>query len=211
MGYMLRVSFAVFLLAGFAIPASARPVSYPDGWMLMSMNNASENSLMLSYSPTAKDAFGVRSDYRRDEKYWLHTAIYNRLLQRWNRPNSQANIFLQAGAGFGKKGSRAEPAASIGLEADWETRRFYLSYENRFIAAGSIERDFTHKARFGVAPYVAGYNGLHSWLMVQIEHQPDKSHSVTVTPLVRVFTTDVLGEIGISSKSDVMINLTLQF
>jgi hypothetical protein len=61
-----RLSFLVLSIGLFAGPAVARPVSFPDGWMLMSMNDHMEHSFMLSYFPTAKDAFGVRSDYMRE-------------------------------------------------------------------------------------------------------------------------------------------------
>jgi hypothetical protein len=194
-----------------ALPAFARPVSFPDGWMFMQMNDHSEHSLMLSYSPTAKYAVGARSDYMQEYKYWLNTATYNRLLKRWNEKDSQANLFLQTGIGAATKEGITEPAGFLGLEADWETQRLYLSYENSALAAGSIEESFTHKARFGVAPYVGGYDDIHTWFMVQVEHHPYSTDKVVVTPLVRFFTTQFLTEVGISDRADVMLNVTLQF
>jgi hypothetical protein len=195
----------------FAGRADARPVSFPDGWMLMSMNDHMEHSFMLSYSPTAKDAFGVRSDYMRDEEHWVHTAIYNRLLQRWNAADSQGNLFLQTGLGAAYDGRNTDPAASIGLEADWETRRIYFSYENRLLYAGDVEQSFSHKARAGFAPYEGDYDDLHTWLMVQVDHHPKSDDKVVVTPFIRVFTQEVLAEFGISDKKDVMLNVTFQF
>lgn len=191
--------------------AQARPVSYPDGWMIMQMNDHMENSLMASYSPTAKDAVGVRTDYMREDEHWLHTVTYNRLLKRWNAEHSQGNLFLQSGAGFAEDHGDKDAAATAGIEADWETRRIYFSYENRFIYAGDIEQSFSHKARAGFAPYAGSYDDLHTWLMVQVDHHPQERDNVVITPFVRLFNTDALAELGISNKRDILFNLTLQF
>lgn len=179
--------------------------------MLMTMHDHMEYSNMVSYSPTAHYAVGVRSDYMREDKDWLHTATYNRLLQRWNAPDSQGNLFLLTGLGAAEHYSEVDPAVTLGLEADWETRRIYFSYENRYIYAGDVEKSFSHKARAGIAPYIGGYDDLHTWLMIQIDHHPAERDNVVVTPFVRLFTQQLLGEIGISNKGDVMLNATLQF
>jgi hypothetical protein len=79
----MRFSIAAVILASvLPLTADARPVSYPDGRMLMTMHDHMEYSNMLSYSPTAHYAVGVRSDYMREDKDWLHTVTYNRLLKR---------------------------------------------------------------------------------------------------------------------------------
>jgi hypothetical protein len=147
----------------------------------------------------------------REDKDWIHTATYNRLLQRWNAPDSQGNLYLLTGLGEARHGNDADPAATLGLEGDWETRRIYFSYENRLICAGDIEQSLSHKARTGFAPYVGGYDDIHTWLMLQVEYQPTLRENVTVTPFVRVFTQETLGELGISNRNDVMFNLTFQF
>jgi hypothetical protein len=205
--YVLGPVLACFL----SWDASARPVSYPDGWMFMTMNDHMEYSNMLSYSPTAQYAVGVRTDYMREDEDWLHTVTYNRLLKRWNAPDSQGNLFLQTGVGAAQHSDDIDPAATLGIEADWETRRIYFSYENRYIYAGNVERSFSHKARAGIAPYLGGYDDIHTWLMVQIDHHPSERDNVVVTPFVRLFNQELLGEVGISHKGDVMFNATYQF
>ncbi len=179
--------------------------------MAMTMNDHSQNSTMLSYSPTARDAIGIRSDYMREDKEWLHTVTYNRLLKRWNESDSQGNLFLLTGLGAAQQGNDSTMAATLGLEADWETRRLYFLYENRVVEAGDIERAFAQKARVGVAPYIGGYDDVHTWLMVQVDHHPSERDNIVVTPFVRVFTPEVMGELGISNKNDIMFNATFQF
>lgn len=208
MRHYIKAAIAIILLPW---SAEARPVSFPDGWMFMSMHDEMAYSNMLSYSPTARYAMGVRNDYMREDKDWIQTLTYDRLLKRWNAPDSQGNLFLQTGLGMAQGGDTVAPAGTLGMEADWETRRLYVSYENRLIYANNVEKNFAQKARFGVAPYEGGYDDIHTWLMVQVYHHPSERDNVVVTPFVRLFTQEVLGEAGVSNKGDVMFNVTLQF
>lgn len=204
----IRLVLAIFLVP---LVAQARPVSFADGWMLMQMNDGMENSAMASYSPTARDAIGVRTDYMRNDETWLHSLTYNRLLKRWNNSDSQANIFLLTGAGIGDDHGALSPAAFGGIEADWETRRYYLSYENRFIASSANDQSFDQKARVGVAPYVGDYDAVHTWLMLQLQNNQSADDKFVITPLVRVFNTKFLTEVGYSSNETLLFNATWQF
>lgn len=179
--------------------------------MAMTMNDGMENSALLSYSPTARDAIGVRSDYLREDDAWMHALNYNRLLKRWNKADSQANIYMLSGAGVAMRGDDEGAVGWVGMEADWESRRYYVSYENRFIGSGLIEEAFMQRARVGVAPYIADYGDWHPWLMLQVDHRPSNDDEIVVTPLVRIFNEDVLGEAGLSSTGDIMFNITTQF
>jgi hypothetical protein len=192
-------------------PAMARPVSFPGGWMVMQDNDFSQNDLSVSYSPTASDAFGVESDYFRDDNQWLHTVTYNRLLNRWNSAHSQANIFFESGIGVGEDHGYEAPAGFAGIEADWESRRYYASYSNRYIASSAIDQDFSQKARIGFAPYLSPYDGVHPWLMLQVDNNPNYQDKFVVTPLIRLFNTGVLTELGYSSSKTLLANVTLQF
>ncbi len=202
-----------FVAALLLLPSTgqARPVSYPDGWMVMTMNDSTANSTILSYSPTAKEAVGIQVDYLRNDQTWLHTLTYNRLLQRWNNSGSQANMFLITGAGFGDDHGKVAPAGFAGIEADWESRRYYVSYQNRLIASSVNGQPFDQKLRIGVAPYLADYNATHTWLMLELENNPSANEKFTFTPLVRFFNTKILTEVGYSSNKTLLLNATLQF
>ncbi|NBO18599.1 MAG: hypothetical protein EBV03_05105 [Proteobacteria bacterium] len=209
MGY--RKTFLCCTLALAAWPAQARPVAYPDGWMVMGMHDYIRDTATVMYSPTAKDAVGIRTDFMRDREEWFHTATYNRLLKRWNTADSQANIFALSGAGVAQHGDRSNAAALLGMEADWETRRLYTAYENMWMYAGPVSRSYWQRGRVGVAPYAGGYKDVNTWLMLQVDHRPAEKHNVVVTPMVRLFTHQVLGELGISHTGKVMVNITTQF
>ena len=185
-------------------------MGFADSWMFMTNNDFNENSAQVMYSPTARDAFGVETIYFNDENTWLHALTYNRLLQRWNMPDAQANLFLMTGVGATRGHGETDGAAFAGIEADWENRRFYTLYQNRVIGSGGLHENFSQKLRVGVAPYIGNYDDVHTWLMVQVDHFPDRRDDITVTPFVRMFTNSVLGELGVSDKGDVLFNLTYQ-
>jgi len=90
--------------------------------------------------------------------------------------------------------------------ADWETRRWFASYDNNLTYANTIETSFTQKVKVGVAPYTANYDELNTWLMVQFEHYPNTNHEFVVTPLIRLFKDNYLGEIGYSSDHKILFN-----
>ena len=196
--------------------ADARPVSYPGGWTFMTMNDADRNMAHMFYTFTPKLALGYSGEYWRDGNFQLHSLQMNSLLKRWNRKQSQGNLYLKSGIGGAYSDNAPfdndwRAAAFTGLAADWEDRRYYVSYESRFIWADDIYDSFMQKARIGIAPYIGDYGDLHTWLMLQVDHQPESDDSFTVTPLVRFFKGDHLIEAGVSNKGKALFNWTVRF
>ncbi|MGE0754887.1 MAG: hypothetical protein AB7L92_06970 [Alphaproteobacteria bacterium] len=212
----LHLTLGLLALMTFAADASARPISYPGGWMLMQMNDGNMHSLEVDYSPTANYSVGYVAEYWRENDWQLHAVSLNNLIKRWNLPSSQANLYLKSAAGvaysdFGAFDGKTEPAAFTGISADWEDRRFFTMYENHLVYAGDIDKFFMQKARVGIAPYIGDYGDLHTWLMLQVEHNPEKADHFTVTPLVRLFKGETLVEAGVSEDGDVLFNFTMIF
>jgi len=208
-GLALAIGGAIF------IPwAEARPVSYPGGWTIMQKNNGDFSSLHAHWSPTAKDSIGLYSE-RNWQTDWHFTGVqYNRLVKRWNTPNSQANFYLKAGAGqadpFGNDAD-TEAAGFIGLGADWETRRWFVSYEGRAYDLG-FTQDARQSARIGVAPYLGDYGDLHTWLMLEVQNRPEAETPTVVTPLVRFFYDVQLLEIGYTPETEeLLLNWIVRF
>jgi len=204
------------ILVWLAAPAMARPISYPGGWMIMQMNDSLVNSMQLQYSPTAKYSVGYTAEYWRDKEWQFHGFQLNNLLKRWNGADSQANLYLFSAAGVAYSDyqsfqGKTEAAGFTGIEADWEDRRFFTSYENRLTYAGDITKEFWQKARVGIAPYIGDYGDMHTWFMLQVDHAPASSDEVTVTPLVRLFKGTTLGEAGISNRGTILINFMHTF
>ena len=179
----------------------------------MQQNNGDFSAIHAHWSPTARDSIGLYSE-RNWQTDWHFTGVqYNRLVKRWNTPNSQANLYLKAGAGqadpFGEDAD-TEAAGFIGIGADWETRRWFVAYEGRAYDLG-FTQDARQSARIGVAPYLGDYGDLHTWLMLQVDHMPTAEHSLTVTPLVRLFKGEYLTEIGVNNRGEALLNIVIRY
>ncbi len=194
------------------LTVSAKPVTWPGSIQIMSMNDSDMNALHLIYTITPDFSIQNRTDYMRDDHIFIGGIQGNTLLKRWNFPHAQGNIY--AGAGIGTAdgdNSSATPALFTNILADYETRRFFISYEMDGIAAGKTVNQLWHRGRVGVAPYLGGYNDLHTWTMIQTDFRPNMDNDITVTPMLRFFTTHVMIETGVSHRGQGMINLIAQF
>jgi hypothetical protein len=192
--------------------AHARPVSYPEGVTLMQKNDMNRNSVHIHYSPTAKYSVGYRGEYWREDGWRFHGVQVNNLIKRWNQPASQANFYLKSGIGIAHSDENgSELGVFTGIAADWEDRRYFTSYENRLYHAGDENQFFMQSARIGIAPYVGDYGDLHTWFMLQVDHQPENRDSITVTPLVRFFRSEYMAEIGVSDNGDALLNLIIRY
>jgi hypothetical protein len=208
-----RYLAAGLALAALAAPASARPVSYAGGWTVLQDNNGMYSSLHVHYSPTATDSIGLYVEQNQDLDQTFTGLQYNRLVRRWNAPQSQGNLYLKLGAGvadpFGE--SDAAAASFAGIAADWETRRVFVSYDVRARDFGEDE-SLCQAARLGIAPYVAEFGELHTWAMLQVENHPDADEPLTVTPLLRFFKGPLLVEAGYTLEEDeFLLNWTWRF
>lgn len=205
--------FSLLFLSILLLPlaASARPITYPGGWSFMSMNDSDMNALHLFYSPTAEYSIGINHEYMRDSGTHMDVGQINYLVKRWNKANSQANLYLNAGAGIANKSGEFNPALYTGMTADWENRRLLTAYENRFLWADDADEFVKHKARVGVAPYKGDYGDIHTWLMLQADYDAGKDDSFSVTPLVRVFKGTTLLEAGYNLDGGILFNAMLTF
>ena len=203
------------LLVFFAVDAQARPISYADGWTLMQRYNWEKSRVHLHYSPNVRNSFGVSAeDFNANQEYNLNLQ-WNYLLKRRNRKNSQANLYTHSEVGLAAKGNQQEPHLRLKLSGDWETRRHFAAFSTSVRYADQIEDAALHHGlRFGIAPYVAEYGALHTWLMLQIENHPEENEEdnrLIVTPIIRFFKGDYLGEIGVNENGDALFNLAIRY
>ena len=185
---------ALFLVSlGFL---EARPISYPNSWTIMQQHNWEKTLVHVHYSPNAKNSIGILSAYYQEEKDRLTALQWNHLLYRKNQKKSQANLYTKIHLG------RLE--REIG-QTNVSHSAFNLSFDST---------SFHQKTRIGIAPYVAPYGKLHTWLMLQIEHHPDDTDSdnrIIITPMVRFFKGDYLCEIGLNSNNQILFNSIIRF
>lgn len=206
------LGISVIALSSFGA-AEARPVSYPGGWTVMQHNNGNASSLHVHYSPTFQDSIGYYAESNWAYDWTFQGVQYNRLLKRWNTETSQANLYVKAAAGVADPftGGDESLAGFVEIAADWETRRWFTSYSARGHDMG-FDRHFSQSARLGVAPYVGDFGDLHTWLMLEVQHDPETLDPVTLTPLVRFFRGVQLVELGYTPETDrAMFNWIIRF
>ena len=140
----------------------------------------------------------------------------NILLKRWNKKYSQANLYLKTGLGTAKTDLQrftddSDTAGFVGFAADWEDRRYFISYENRFTDAGKFDDFFHQSVQAGWAPYQGDYGDLHTWLMLRIDHQQKTEDKLIITPLIRLFKGVHLLEAGVSDNSKLLLNYIYRY
>lgn len=208
-------AFISLLVLGASPSVEARPVSYADGWTLMQKNNWERNRLHVHYSPNAYHSFGLSFDYIDERERYNTNFQWNHLMARKNTKHSQANLYLKTQFGIASQGDTKEPNVELGIAGDWETRRYFTSYSASTRYADSLNNgSFYQEGRIGIAPYIGGYNALHTWLMLQVEHHPealDDDNQLIITPLVRLFKGDYLIELGINNNGDPLFNWVVRF
>lgn len=177
----------------------------------MTMNDVDSNAIHIHYSPTAKYSVGWRHEYLREPKAHADTIQLNNLLKRWNAPASQANLYLKSGIGVAYEDGNIDPAAFTGIATDWEDRRYFVSYENRFFWADETDKFAKHKARIGWAPYEGDYGDLHTWLMLQADYDAGDEDDFSLTPLVRLFKGPDLLEAGYNLDRGLLFNYIHRF
>lgn len=212
----MRIPAALALGLMLTPDAFARPVTYPGGNMAMLEHRDEATMTETVRTLTPKFAVGWHDEWDDEGDWQFHGPMIAGLAKRWNMPDAQANIFWMAGAGaafddVASAETAAKPAAYAGFEADWENRRFYTLYQARAFWAEDIDKTVTQRARFGVAPYVAEAGALHTWAIVQIDHEPEDDTPVSVTPVVRLFWNSVLAEGGVSLDGDAFASLMFYF
>ena len=199
-----------------ATQAEARPVSYEGGWTVIEETDRQSTSLWTHYTVSPALSIGWRTEWDRHDDLLLNGPQATYLAKRWFGENYQANIYLFGGAGVvhgvGANDADARAAGFVGILADWETRRLFVSYRARGLEGGNDASAFYQAGRVGFAPYEGDTGDLHTWLMVEVDHRPENPDPVGVTPLVRFFKGAALLELGWSVTDDQpLANFTFRF
>lgn len=203
---MVNIKYCAYLIAALlyiSMPKNsfANPVSFKDGWGIMPATAPDWSDLVVNYSFTNRYSLGASYFYRHGSDRTSNFAIgqFSYLVKRWNELDSQANVYVSAGLG-GRHDSKLDDALAgyAAIEGDYETRRIYtlLGAESLQSPGGA---DFSRiRYRAGVAPYLAPFESLQTWLIAQVDYMPEMSDKITITPLVRFFLNNYALEVGVS-------------
>ena len=202
----------LFVILAVASRGDGKPLSYVDGTMVMQENDETGHTLSLDYTFTPTEAFGIYIKQEESGKdIFMFTPEINTLLKRWNLPDGQGNIFNMSGAGIATFRGNNQPCLWTAFLADYETRRWFFSYEPRFVWDGDIEKSVWQRTYAGFAPYLANYDQLNTWFLIRFDHHPAKDDHFVATPVIRLFYKTIWLELGYSSNNHVMVNWTVQF
>ena len=194
----------------------ARPISYVDSWTFMTYNNYDNNSTLIHYSPTSKYSIGYKTEYWQNKEYFINSINLNYLIKRINKKFSQANVYVKSGVGlmstdFENYSNKNELAGHIEIASDWETRRYFVSYFSKAIKSETIDNTYIQVGRLGVAPYIAGYGNLHTWLMYNLKHMPEMENNLLSGVILRLFKSTNMLEVGLDQRKNLTINYIKRF
>jgi len=210
---MFRLFCSLALVAGWAVSAVAHPVAYQNSIGVMSSLAPDRTEIQANYSFTPRLAAGtdyVRIAYREDDVHFGIARMNARVI-RVNRPHSQGNVYLYTGMGAREYRGNTEDAFFYGGEADWETRKHYISGRAQALRSPKGMNFEQYTLRAGIAPYVAEFEALHTWLIAQGMYEPDAKNEFTWAPMVRMFYRNVLWETGVSTRGEFLFNTIIHF
>lgn len=210
----LKVGVIISIIQ-LAVSAFGHPTSYKDAIGVMSYNTPQMNEILLTYSLSPK--FAVATTYLRDSKSEFYIPRLNFLVKRWNNEDSQGNIYFSGGAGVEKFNSQTHSAKLGELVMDWESRKYYVYLDHIYIQRENeensdlAEKDYNHtKFRLGTAPFLADYEDLNVWYILQAEkHRNDKQ--IEMTQFLRFYMRNVLWEVGAGFNGGWAFNYMIHF
>jgi len=200
----------LFLSAPFSW---SHPVAFKGSTGAMTSMAPESTEIQMNYSLSPRFALGgdyVRMMYREDDVYFGIVRA-NALVYRANRPESQGNIYLYTGTGVREASGDSDAAFFYGGEADWESRKHYVSFKGQSWRSPNRLNFDQFVARAGIAPYVAGFESLHTWLIAQGMYEPWAKNQFTWAPMVRMFYRNVLWETGVSTRGEFLFNTIIHF
>ncbi|MBY0413222.1 MAG: hypothetical protein K2Q18_03610 [Bdellovibrionales bacterium] len=216
--YKYFKGFGAFLIVWtvlLGVKVEAHPVAFAGSYSIMTWNNKDSSEWMFVHSITSRYSLAAR--YTRmdtkDGERTFYLPEMSFLLKRWNELDSQANIYLTLGHGVEKEESTFKNTTAATLEADWESRKYYVSFKEDVLVSykDKSKSMFQTRVRAGFAPYLANFNELNAWFILQADHSNKGMDEVTLTPLVRLFYRNILTEMGASSRGDLQFNFMVHF
>lgn len=208
----LLASLAV-VLAG---SASAAPMGFKGSAMAMGDFGPNWREAWVNYAFTPRDAVGAGGLYMRSDDAMktrtLVEANYTRLVQRWNLPHAQANVWLFAGVGSitGNDFSGSRLGVAPGLQVDYETTRVYLAATGRLYRAEDLNHDYG-SVRAGFSLYEVDYDEVQPWLVLEARRMRGLSDKTEITPMLRLIHNRYFVELGVNNSKQARANIMYIF
>jgi len=200
-GFLLSLTVTAIAIVATSDSALAHPVTFKGGTALEFGTTHRQHHLSANHSFRPDFALGTDLHWMKDNRDNINRFELiraNWLARRWNQPDSQANLYLSGGLGNSRAEAKNSVGAMVAAQADWETRRLYTQW-NTLVLARESGRNFQHyQGRVGIAPYLAEFDELNTFLILQANYSPQMNDNWRLGPVVRFFYDKILLEIGSS-------------
>jgi hypothetical protein len=192
--------------------ASAHPVAYDGARQWISGVSGDAANIEFYHSYTARKAWGLHAMvFDRLENDGFAALQHNWLLQRWNLPDAQANVYAGLGAGAAKREGSSSELAGVGFfRADYETRRIYTALETKGVASEAFKRAIV-SAEVGFAPYLAEFDELNTWFILQAKHMTGMEDEFDLISKLRFFKNNIFVEVGATHRGMPVASLMIHF
>ena len=194
----------------------AHPVMYPGNVMPMAeiSQKMQDVNAVWTFAPNravSAGYMGIESDSGNRERR-ITNLHYNHRIARWNMPEAQANIYLQAGIGSatGSDFSGRKLTAMPGLQADYETRHLYFAYRWHGLYSGAFSQAYNN-VQAGFAMHAAEYNEISSWAILDVRRMSNFDSRTEITPTLRLIRKNTFFEFGVSTRGDPRLNVMVNF
>jgi hypothetical protein len=218
----LRYLLFGLLSITLAQPVIAAPMGFDESYMTMGDFNNNWREAFINYAITPRDAVGLSGTYMRsDDKTRTRTLeeiTYTRLVQRWNLPHAQANVWFIGGIGAlqgkddetGYDRSFDKVMITPGMQFDYETTRVYFLATYRYYRASGINHDYS-AVRAGFSFYEAGYDKTQPWFILEARNMNGLSDKLEVTPMLRLINKNFFIEAGMNNSREPRFNFMYIF
>ena len=210
----LRTPFLTLVTTLFPLSGSlhAHPVAYEGARQWMSGISGEAYNWEFYHSYSARAAWGLHSmafDQHHDEGFLA--LQHNWLLQRWNLPAAQANVYAGLGTGAAKQEGASAELAGVGFfRADYETRRVYTAFETKCVLSEAFDRGVI-SLEAGIAPYAAEFDEWNTWFILQAKHISGVMDEYDFIPKLRFFKNNIFLEIGATHRGKPVASIMVHF
>lgn len=191
---------AVLLAISTTHARSAALMGFEDSYMLMSEIGEYNQEIMVNYAPSIHHAVGVevmRMSPRNKRATTMTGINYTRLIQRWNLPAAQANVWLMGSVGEAR-GLHHGFSYSPSVQFDYETTRLYFLAKMRMLRAPGMNNDMA-ALQGGFSFYETDFNETQPWLVLEAKTTRDFDPGFQLTPALRLINKNYFLELGVTN------------
>jgi hypothetical protein len=179
---------------------SAALMGFEDSYMLMTEIGEYNQEIMVNYAPSIRHAVGIemmRMSPRNKHATTITGINYTGLIQRWNLPAAQANIWFMGSVGEAR-GLHRGFSYSPSVQFDYETTRLYFLAKMRMLRAPGMNNDMA-ALQGGFSFYETDFDETQPWFVLEAKTTRDFNPGFQLTPALRLINKNYFLELGVTN------------